>query len=93
MPMQKHRHVVMYMKPECHLCEIARGWLDDFAAEPEQYAAFDLDEIDIRHDPTVFETYRYRIPVIMIDGEIVAEGRMEDDARFALADALALTER
>jgi len=69
-----HCHVVLLMKPECHLCEIARGWLEDFAAEPEQYAPFDLEEIDIRRDPAVFETYRYRIPVILIDGKIVAEG-------------------
>ncbi len=88
-----HCHVVLLMKPECHLCEIARGWLEDFAAEPEQYAPFDLEEIDIRRDPAVFETYRYRIPVILIDGKIVAEGRMDEDAHFALADALAFQKR
>lgn len=88
--MMPQRHVVLYMKPECHLCEIARGWLDEFAAEPDSFVAFDLDEVDIRHDPAIFEQYRYRIPVIMLDGSIVAEGRMDDAAYHALAAALAL---
>jgi hypothetical protein len=82
------RRVVLYMKPECHLCEIARGWLDDFAADPDAYAPLELDEIDIRQDPTIFDDYRYRIPVILIDGTIVAEGRMDDAAQHTLAQAL-----
>jgi hypothetical protein len=86
--MREVRRVVLYMKPECHLCEIARGWLDDFAAEPDAYASLVIDEIDIRRDPATFETYRYRIPVITIDGAIVAEGRMDDAAQHALAQAL-----
>ena len=81
--------VVMYMKPECHLCEIARGWLEDFAADPDQFAPLTLDEIDIRRDPAIFEEYRYRIPVILVDGTIIAEGRMDDAAQLALAHALA----
>ena len=81
--------IVLYMKPECHLCEIARGWLDDFAAEPERYAPFDLTESDIRQNDAIFTEYRYRIPVIVVDGTIVAEGRMDEAAHFALARALA----
>ena len=81
--------VVLYMKPDCHLCEIARGWLEDFAAEPERYAPFDLTEHDIRQNDAIFTEYRYRIPVIFVNGTIVAEGRMDDIAQFALASALA----
>ncbi len=89
--MATQHHVVLFMKPACHLCEIARGWLEDFAAAPDRYAPFELDEVDIRHDPAVFAEYRYRIPVIFIDDEIVAEGRMDDEAEFALGRALALS--
>jgi hypothetical protein len=84
--------VQLFIKPECHLCEIARGWLDDFAADPDRYRPFDLTEIDIRQDPDIFAQYRYRIPVIMIDGQIVAEGRMDADAEFSLARALQMQE-
>lgn len=65
--------VTMYTKAGCHLCDEARDMLDDIAV----LATYDLTEIDIRNDATLFEQYRYRIPVIMIDGTIVAEGRIE----------------
>ena len=86
--MQTSRAVLLYMKPDCHLCEIARGWLEDFAADLDQFAPLTLDEIDIRRDPAVFDEYRYRIPVILVDGTIVAEGRMDDAAQLALTRAL-----
>ena len=65
--------VTFYTKAGCHLCEEARDMLDDIAA----LTAYELTEIDIRSDLTLFETYRYRIPVVMIDETIVVEGRIE----------------
>ncbi len=37
--------------------------LDDIAAEMD----YELTEIDIRSNPEIFEQYRYRIPVIIVD--------------------------
>jgi len=65
--------VTFYTKAGCHLCEDARDMLDDIATETD----FELTEIDIRSDPNIFEQYRYRIPVIIIDGETLLEGRIE----------------
>ena len=65
--------VTFYTKAGCHLCEEARDMLDDIAAETE----YELTEIDIRSDPAIFEQYRYRIPVIIINGETLLEGRIE----------------
>lgn len=65
--------VIFYTKAGCHLCEDARDMLDDIAAE----IVYNLTEIDIRSDPAIFEEYRYRIPVIIIDNETVVEGRIE----------------
>ena len=65
--------VTFYTKAGCHLCEEARDMLDDIAAEAE-YA---LTEVDIRSNPEIFEAYRYRIPVIIIDNKTVIEGRIE----------------
>ena len=65
--------VTFYTKAGCHLCEEARDMLDDIAAE----TAFELTEIDIRSDPDIFEQYRYRIPVIIVNGETLLEGRIE----------------
>lgn len=48
--------------------------LEDIAAVTQ----FELTEIDIRNNPTIFEKYRYRIPVIIInDEEHILEGRIE----------------
>ena len=65
--------VTFYTKAGCHLCEEARDMLDDIAAE----TTYELTEIDIRSDPTIFEQYRYRIPVIIINRETLLEGRIE----------------
>jgi glutaredoxin len=65
--------VTFYTKAGCHLCEEARDMLDDIAAE----TAYELTEVDIRSNPDIFEQYRYRIPVIIINGETLLEGRIE----------------
>ena len=65
-------NIVLYSKPGCHLCDDARVLLEDLAAE----IAFDLDEVDIRDDPAIFERYRYRIPVICVNGHELVEGRI-----------------
>ncbi|MGH2493996.1 MAG: glutaredoxin family protein [Ktedonobacteraceae bacterium] len=66
--------VTFYTKAGCHLCEEARDMLEDIAA----LTNFELTEIDIRSNPTTFEKYRYRIPVIIVDNEEhILEGRIE----------------
>ncbi len=64
--------VILYTKAGCHLCDEAREHLDDLAADLE----FDLTEIDIRSDDALFEHYRYRIPVIVVDGVERLEGQI-----------------
>ena len=65
--------VTFYTKAGCHLCEQARDMLDDIAAEVD----YELTEIDIRSDLALFEQYRYRIPVIIVNTTHVVEGRIE----------------
>jgi glutaredoxin len=64
--------VTLYTKAGCHLCDEAREHLDDLAADLE----LDLTEIDIRSDDALFERYRYRIPVIVVDGVERLEGQI-----------------
>jgi glutaredoxin len=64
--------VILYTKAGCHLCDEAREHLDDLAADLD----FDLTEIDIRSDDALFERYRYRIPVIVVDGVERLEGQI-----------------
>ena len=65
--------VTFFTKAGCHLCDEAREMLDEIAAQKD----YELTEIDIRTHPDTFEAYRYRIPVILLDETIVAEGRIE----------------
>lgn len=74
--------VTLYTKAGCHLCDEARAHLEDLAADHP----FTLDEVDIRTDPALFERYRYRIPVIAVDGAERLEGRIDAaDVRALLA--------
>ena len=70
--------VTLYAKAGCHLCDEARAYLEDALADLSQ--ELDLRETDIRADPAVFERYRYRIPVITVDGVERLEGRITSDA-------------
>ncbi len=65
--------ITFYTKAGCHLCDEARDMLDDIAAQ----ITYELTEIDIRSNPEIFEQYRYRIPVIIIDSDKLLEGRIE----------------
>ena len=69
------KNVTFYTKAGCHLCDDARDALDEIAT----HTPYALTEIDIRSDMALFERYRYRIPVILIDGAEVAEGRIAYD--------------
>lgn len=72
--------MTFYTKAGCHLCEDAREMLEEIAEETE----YMLTEIDIRSDMAVFEVYRYRIPVVIINQEILVEGKI-DAAELAQA--------
>jgi len=68
--------VVLYTGPGCHLCEVARRDLVRLRGEE----GFDLREIDIESDPGLHTQYLERIPVVELDGEIVAELALDVDA-------------
>ena len=62
------------MKPGCHLCDDLRALLEEL--QPDY--GFSLAEIDISSDAALFASYRYEIPVLMRDGEVIARGRVSD---------------
>lgn len=76
--------IVLYAKAGCHLCDEARAHLEDLADDYQ----ITFDEVDIRRDPAIFERYRYRIPVITVNGAERLEGRIESDDVRALLDDL-----
>jgi len=59
-----HR-VVLYSRPGCHLCDVAR----EIVLSVRGVAPFDFEEVDIEGDDDLELEYGIRIPVVDVDGE------------------------
>ncbi|WP_040166347.1 glutaredoxin family protein [Microbacterium gorillae] len=68
-------------KPECHLCDVARGVVERVLAElPEDVAdRVEIVEENILEDPAMYETWWEKIPVVLIDGTMHAHWRVAAD--------------
>jgi glutaredoxin len=62
--------VILYARPDCHLCDEVRAQLEVLRAEGP---AFQLEEVNIDLDDRLLGRYLERIPVVVLDGEIVSE--------------------
>ena len=77
--------LVLYARPDCHLCDEARAGLEKLLAGG---ASFELEEVDIESDDELFKRYLERIPVVELEGEIVSELHLDADALRARLDTL-----
>jgi glutaredoxin len=77
--------VVLYSRPECHLCEQARAELLGLL---EEGLRFELEEIDIESDEALHRRFLERIPVVTLDGELVSELILDRDALRARLDTV-----
>jgi glutaredoxin len=75
--------VTLYTRPGCHLCDEARELI---VSVQRSEGGFELGEIDIDGDDDLHARFLERIPVVEVDGEIVAELHLEP---AALREALA----
>jgi c-di-GMP-related signal transduction protein len=62
--------VVVYSRPECHLCEEA---LAQIVPMHEEGYRFNLHEVDIESNDLLLRRYLERIPVVEVDGLEVSE--------------------
>ena len=60
--------VVLVTRAGCHLCDEALGLLRVLEIEPE------LADVDA--DDQLFNLYDWRVPVILVDGAVMAEGKI-----------------
>lgn len=66
-------------RPGCHLCDDARA-----ALEPVFGRAM-IDEVDITTDPALEDLYVFRIPVVLFEEQVIAEGIIDRaEAKLAL---------
>lgn len=68
--------IVVYSRPECHLCREAMIQLR--ALQPE--LGFELRELDIDRSPDLQRAYFERIPVIALDGEELFDYFLDETA-------------
>lgn len=64
----------------CHLCDEALGALRSLGVEPE------LQDVDADED--LFALYDWRVPVILAEGRVVAEGRIDQAGLHKVLAAL-----
>ena len=58
------RHVIIYSRPGCHLCDDAKAAILSAGCSDR----FVLEEINVESDKRLLSKYKYDIPVITIDG-------------------------
>ncbi len=68
--------LTVYSKPDCHLCGEALAVLRELQAE----LAFDLEERDITREDDLERAYFERIPVVVLEGEVLFEYFVDEDA-------------
>jgi predicted thioredoxin/glutaredoxin len=62
-------HVVLMTRQGCHLCDQALGILGELSLHPEV--------LDVDADDELYRLYDFRVPVVLVDGVIVAEGKVD----------------
>lgn len=75
-----HDRVVLYGKPGCPLCDVAREVVEVVCAD----AGLDFTEVNIWDDPGSADLYADRVPVLVVDGREISQFRV-DSRRLRVA--------
>lgn len=63
--------ILLVTRQSCHLCDEALAALRSLGVEPE------LRDVDA--DADLHALYDWRVPVVMVDGRVIAEGRIDQE--------------
>ena len=66
------RSVELVTRRGCHLCQEAEELLERGGVEARL--------LDVDADPELFRLYDFRVPVLLVDGKVAAEGRISGPA-------------
>jgi len=66
--------VVVYSKPDCHLCEELKAELQKL----QKRYSFEWREVNILEDPEAFEKFKKEIPVVFINGKKAFKFRLDE---------------
>jgi glutaredoxin len=79
--------VVVYGKRECSLCDKATAILERLRSE----FAYRIEHVDITENADLFARFRYRIPVVAVEGREIASGIVTTPALRAALSRLPRT--
>jgi predicted thioredoxin/glutaredoxin len=68
---RRRLRLILVTRQDCHLCDDALRLLRDLGFEPE------LADVDA--DSHLFALYDWRVPVVLLDDRVIAEGRVTRD--------------
>ncbi len=63
----------LYSRPECELCEHLLMALQS----QDSFHDWDVQVLDVDADPAARGRYGHKIPVLLLDGQLVCHGRLE----------------
>ena len=72
--MAETRHVVVYSRKGCHLCEIVKETLTKL----QRRGGFTWQEIDVDHDDELRRQFSDEVPVVFIDGRKAFKYHMDE---------------
>ena len=71
--------LVLVTRRDCHLCQEALDLLREAGFEPQL--------ADVDSDSSLFDLYDWRVPVLLRDGKVVAEGKISRDQLVRVLEA------
>lgn len=79
---------ILYVTTDCHLCSVARSLL----VAVQRTLPFNIRTVNIEDDDTLLKRFALEVPVVEIDGEIVARGRVDVEHVRAAVNAARIAE-
>lgn len=61
--------LLLYTKPDCHLCDEMK----DVISVVKREVNFDFEEINIKQNELLFEKFKEKIPLLMMNGRLIAK--------------------
>lgn len=74
---------ILYVTTDCHLCSVARSLL----VAVQRTIPFNIRTVNIDGDDELAKRFALEVPVVEIDGEIVAQGRVDVERVRAAVNA------
>ena len=82
-PQSNVPEAILYVTSNCHLCGVARSLL----TAVQRTIPFNIRTVNIDDDDELLKRFALEVPVVEIDGEVVAQGRVDVDLIRAAVNA------